>query len=212
MMLRSFLGLAAVMACAVIPGVLASDPAPEGAITAAQVMCPVMDEPVNFLVSSDTAEGPVYFCCAECVERYTADPAKYSGKVAAQRAALAKLPKVQVKCPLTGEPVNPQASAEQDGAKVQFCCQRCLGKFKSDPKLIEKSLAGCYSYQTVCPVSGEAINPKAFKTLPTGQTLYFCSKECAGKLLADPAQYNANLTKQGVVVDWEQVKAAGGGH
>lgn len=56
---------------------------------AAQPMCPVMDEPIDWAVSIKTEEGPVYFCCKGCINRYKANPAKYAEQVALQRKALA---------------------------------------------------------------------------------------------------------------------------
>jgi YHS domain-containing protein len=154
--------------------------------------CPVMGEPINFAVSVATDDGPVFFCCKDCIPKYEADPAKYAEKVAAQRKALADRPKVQVLCPVSGEPVDPKVFVEHDGAKVYFCCKGCIGKFQKDPEKYKAALANSYTYQTKCPVSGNAIDPEAH----VGK-IYFCCKGCPKKFFADPAKYAPNLEAQG---------------
>src|SRR5262245_7092083 len=69
-------------------------------------LCPVMDEPVNFYIQTDTKDGPVYFCCKKCIAEYEKEPAKFADKVAAQRKALHALPAVQVACPISDHPVD----------------------------------------------------------------------------------------------------------
>ena len=66
--------------------------------------CPVMDEPINLAVTVATDDGPVFFCCKDCISKYKGKPAKYAAKVAAQRRALADRPKIQATCPVSKEP------------------------------------------------------------------------------------------------------------
>ena len=42
--------------------------------------CPVMDEPIDLSVSLATDDGPVFFCCQGCIEKYQAAPAKYAAR------------------------------------------------------------------------------------------------------------------------------------
>jgi YHS domain-containing protein len=172
--------------------------------------CAVMDEPVDFGVSTMTDDGPVYFCCADCIPKFKADAKKYANKVAAQRAALAKLAKVQVTCPLTGKTAKKEHFVEDGGQKVYFCCPNCPEKYKKNPAEFKAKLAASYSYQTRCPVSGEAIDPAAFTDLPDGHRVYFCCPECGGKLLKDPARYAPKLEKQGILLDLDKIKAGAG--
>lgn len=159
--------------------------------------CPIMDEPVDFGVSTMTDEGPVYFCCEACIEKYTKEPAKYVDKVKAQRAALAKMNRVQVKCPLTGKPISKDAKVEADGQAVYFCCPKCLDAYKKEPAKYKAKLAASYTYQTKCPVSGEAIDPAAFVDLADGSRVYCCCTKCIEKLKADPGKYADKLAAQG---------------
>lgn len=76
-------------------------------------MCPVGGTPVNFVHRVETADGHVFFCCPHCVERYRADPSASDPQVAVQREVLGALPRVQVSCPVTGNPVDDSAFEER---------------------------------------------------------------------------------------------------
>ncbi|OQY99843.1 MAG: hypothetical protein B6D36_15875, partial [Planctomycetes bacterium UTPLA1] len=80
--------------------------------------CPVMDEPVDFFVKTMTADGPVYFCCKDCIKKFEANPEKYAKQVVEQRKILAKLPKVQVTCPVSGKPIDDKTFIEKEGKKT----------------------------------------------------------------------------------------------
>ena len=163
--------------------------------------CPVMDEPIDFTVSSVTDEGPVFYCCAGCIDKYEANPDKYAAKVAVQRELLKDRPKVQVTCPVSGKPVDGKTSITLDGETVGFCCPKCPDAFTKDPAKYKSKLANSFTYQTLCPVSGEAIDPATATTLATGQTLYFCCSKCGPKLVADPASYVSKLGTMGIHLD-----------
>lgn len=165
--------------------------------SAADVLCPVMGEPVNFLLSTPTPKGPVYVCCPRCIDKYNAKPEKYASQVADQRKALAKLPKIQVTCPVTGKDLDPKKFVEHDGEKVLFCCGGCVKKFKKDPAGYQVALANSYTYQTVCPVMGEEINPSVFRETRAGK-VYFCCKMCDEKLVSKPDKYLPKLEVQGI--------------
>jgi len=170
--------------------------------------CPVSGQPVNLYVSTPTDDGPVYFCCPACIAKYKAAPKDFADKVAAQRALLAKLPRVQVTCPSSGEPINPKVFTEKGGQKVYFCCADCKGDYEADPAKFKAKLAASYTYQTRCPVLGGPIDPTVFVDLPTKERVYFCCKGCDPKLLADPAKYAPKLAEQGYKIDVEKIKQA----
>lgn len=51
---------------------------------------------------------------------------------------------MNTKCPMAGEAVNPNVTADYKGGKVAFCCKGCMGKWnaKSDAEkaaLLEKA-------------------------------------------------------------------------
>ncbi|MCC6357398.1 MAG: hypothetical protein IT450_01530 [Phycisphaerales bacterium] len=170
-------------------------------------VCPVMGEAVDFSVKTMTDDGPVYFCCEMCIPKFRKDPAKYAEKVMAQRAALEKLDRVQVSCPVDGKSVDGKLTAELNGQKIAFCTKECQAKYAEHPGAFKAKLADSYTYQTRCPVSGEKIQPNAFNDLKTGQRIYFCCPKCSDKLLKDPAKYAPKLEEQGVMIDPEKVAA-----
>ncbi len=182
-----------------------------GALTKASSLpnCPVMDEPIDFTVSTATDDGPVFFCCEGCIKKYNKNPEKYAEKTAAQRAALKDRPKIQVACPITKKAIDPKVSIEHEGQKIAFCCKGCVGKFQSDPSKYQAGLANSYTYQTKCPVMNEEIDPTSFSVLPTGQKIYYCCDGCGDKLVKNPAKYAAKLASQGVNIDVKRILAAG---
>jgi YHS domain-containing protein len=183
---------------------------PSGQAKPEQALCPVKGEPVDFSVRLDTEDGPVYFCCPNCIPKYKADPKTYAAKVAAQRAVLAKLPRVQVTCPVSGKPIDGKTYLEIGGVKIGFCCPDCPPKYKQDPAKYKAKLEGSYTYQTKCPVSDEDITPTVFTDLSTGQRIYFCCSDCIAQLKADPAKYAPKLAAQGVKIDPKKIKAEDG--
>ena len=169
-------------------------------------ICPVMDKPIDFGISVMTDDGPVYFCCKGCPDKYKADPKKYAEKVAAQRKALAAMPKVQVTCPVSGKPVDKKVFIEKDGKKIYFCCKECPPQYEKDPAKFAGKLAASYAYQTKCPVTGEGISPGAFATLDNGMKIYFCCGGCISKFEKDLAKYAPKLKEQGITIDPAKAK------
>lgn len=160
-------------------------------------LCPVSGEAVNFHVNTSTSNGMVYFCCPHCVKKFDADPKKYDSKVQAQRKALKALTSVQVACPVSGEAVNGKTKAKIDGQEVQFCCEKCIPKYKEDPAKYQKKLAEAMTYQATCPVSGKPIDPAACLTNKDGSKIYFCCGRCESKFQKDPSPYLGKLEAQG---------------
>lgn len=188
-------------------GLVAAQAAPkksatsEKKVTAANITCPVMGEPANLYVKTEMPEGPVYFCCGKCIEKFKGNPAKYKEKAEEQRKLVAQLPKTQVTCPISDHPVDPKVSATVNGEKVEFCCKKCIAVLEKDPAKYKAKLAASYTYQTKCPVSGEPIDPTASTKLSTGETVYFCCQKCPAKFKADPSKYAKALEAQGYMLD-----------
>jgi YHS domain-containing protein len=172
----------------------------------AMPLCPVSGKPIDFGVSVMAEDGPVYFCCPACPEKYKADTKKFADKVAEQRKALAAMPKVQVTCPVSGKMIDKKVFIEKDGKKIYFCCKDCPAPYEKDPAKYAAKLAGAYTYQTKCPVTGEDISPGAFATLDTGMKIYFCCGGCIPKFEKDPAKYTPKLKEQGITLDPAKIK------
>lgn len=176
------------------------------AAEAALPTCPVTGEPVDFFVSTMTADGPVYFCCPACIKTLEKDPGKYAKNVAAQRAALMKMPRVQVTCAIDDQPIDKSVFIEQGGKKIYFCCNKCKAKYEADPAKYQAQLEASYTYQTHCPVKGGEIDPAVSTELPTGQRVFFCCKVCEGKFLKNPAEYAPKLEAQGYPIDVKKLE------
>ena len=88
--------------------------------------CPVSGKAALQDKTVDYKGGKVYFCCENCPKAFAKDTAKFATKANQQLVATGQAK--QVKCPLTGKDLNPDASTEVGGVKVGFCCNNCKGK------------------------------------------------------------------------------------
>jgi len=48
----------------------------------------------------------------------------------------------QKKCPVMGDPIDPDVFVEHEGRKVYFCCEACVEKFEKDPAKYLSKLEG----------------------------------------------------------------------
>lgn len=163
--------------------------------------CPVGGQPINLAVSTATDDGPVFFCCSGCIKKFKADPKKLAGAVADQRKALAALPRVQVTCPVSGEPVKTDVFIRVKGNKVQFCCRNCRAKYEKDPAKYGTNLTNIYTYQMKCPVTGKPIDAQVSAEAPAGEIVFFCCKDCPDKFRMEPERFSPKLEEQGFRLD-----------
>jgi YHS domain-containing protein len=163
--------------------------------------CPVGAGKINFAKSLTTEQGPVFFHCGHCLDQFTVDPERYEQTVAVQREALDALPRVQVKCPISGNTVDASVFVEYEGREVYFCSKDCPARFQEEPSKFRGKLAASYCYQTKCPVADQEIDPRIFATMSGGATIYFCAEECRETFLESPRKYRSNLIKQGYRID-----------
>lgn len=185
--------------------------ADEKGTTPAVIKCPVEGAPANLTVSAATDAGPVFFCCEGCRGKFEAAPDGFAAQVAEQRKVLATRDKIQVACPVTGEPVNPKVSESIDGQSVSFCCKGCIERYKAEPAKYARNLANAYTYQTMCPVMNKEVKGNVFTMMATGEKIYLCCKGCDKRLAKDPEKYAPVLEAQGVRLDLAKLKAAAGG-
>lgn len=102
-----------------------------------QVACPVSGHDFDEEVSIETGNTKVAFCCKNCLKKY--ENADDEGKLKVVFGDLEKGFTYQVKCPVSGKPINPTASVEYEGKKVYFCCPNCPKAFEANPaKFLEK--------------------------------------------------------------------------
>lgn len=160
-----------------------------------KALCPVSGGPAkesNFVMYKTKK---LYFCCPGCPKKFEADPAKFMAQVNSQLFATRQA--VQVGCPVSGKPVNPDATVAFGEENVGFCCNGCKGKYEkaSDEEklamLFGASSKG-FTLQTACPVSGKPIKATAVAE-HEGQNVYFCCDGCPTAFKKDPAKFVAKL-------------------
>ena len=93
------------------------------------VKCVVQKKGATEGKSADYRDGKVYFCCGNCLGKFTADNKKFVVKANYQLVATKQYE--QKVCPLTGRELNPETAVKLVGVKVAFCCNNCKGKVES---------------------------------------------------------------------------------
>jgi hypothetical protein len=90
-----------------------------------------------------------------------------------------------LKCPVSGQPAKADKTADFNGGKVQFCCEKCPVAFAKD----SAKYAGKANLQLVqtnqlkqvkCPLTGKAINPEKSVDVE-GVKVGLCCAGCQGK-------------------------------
>lgn len=95
--------------------------------------------------------------------------------------------KAEVKCPVSGKPINKEAAVDYKGGKVYFCCQGCPGAFaKNTAKFAAKANHQLYvtgqAKLVKCPIAGRKLNPETAIEV-AGAKVCFCCNGCKGKAL-----------------------------
>jgi YHS domain-containing protein len=96
-----------------------------------QVACPVSGQPFDKEVTVEVGQAKVGFCCKNCLAKFEA--ADDDGRLKLVFANLEKGFTRQTKCPVSGKPINPEATVEYEGKKVYFCCPGCPPAFEANP-------------------------------------------------------------------------------
>ena len=160
--------------------------------------CPIGGGPVNFAHRVTTTDGPVFLCCHHCMDRYRSDPAAFTAQVKAQRKSVASLDRVQVTCPVLGDPIDPTVTSDSTSGRITFCSNPCADAYEKNPRDFAEEFANSFWYQTKCPVDQQQISAAVSITLATSEKFYLCSVECREEFARDPGRYAAQLAQQGV--------------
>ncbi|MBL8878493.1 MAG: hypothetical protein JNG88_05165 [Phycisphaerales bacterium] len=170
---------------------------------AAPVLCPVSGEQIDKKSFTYFKNRRVYFCCSKCMGKFEKNPAQYTEGVTKQWDA-DKLLRVQVTCPVSGKPADRKLFVEGDNDRIYFADEDSKKKWNgSDQAMRNRLEEQCYSYQPLCPIGGEMIDPAAVADID-GKKVYFCCEKCVDKFKKDQA---ANMKK----LD-ETIKANRGAH
>lgn len=153
--------------------------------------CPVSGGAVNADHFVEKDGKKIYFCCENCPETYKADPEKFAAAANYQLLQTAQM--IQVACPLSGGPLNPEMKVKVGTTEVGFCCENCQGKIakmeqKEQISTVFASTDKGFTLQTECPLSGHDIAADQ-SVEHEGQMIYFCCEDCVKAFKADPAKY-----------------------
>jgi YHS domain-containing protein len=104
--------------------------------------------------------------------------------------------KFAAKCPVSGADAKKEQSTKYKEKNVYFCCEKCKAAFETDnTKFTTKAnhqLVQTKQYrQTVCPLSGGALNKEQFAKV-AGVKVTFCCDKCKGKIEAASAEEQLN--------------------
>jgi YHS domain-containing protein len=133
--------------------------------------CPVTGEKADPKVTVQYEGKTVAFCCAACIAKFQAEPAKYVKNLGAEFQA---------------REGKPYADVAKEGDKAKPGCDKAVhGKDCTCPTCKQKA-AG--PVNAICPVSGKPVDAKV--TLKHGCcTIAFCCTDCLAKFKAEPAKY-----------------------
>jgi YHS domain-containing protein len=127
---RLFVAALAVVAFAVV--------GPLRAAEKVELKCPVSGKAASADHKVAFNGGEVEFCCPNCPKAFAKNPKKFAAKANLQLVQTKQLK--QVKCPLTGKPMNPTKVVKLAGTEIHVCCGNCLAKVNklaSDDEKIE---------------------------------------------------------------------------
>lgn len=164
---------------------------PTGQTKAAEMVCPVSGEPIKKNAFTYFKNRRVYFCCKDCMAKFEKDPAKYSDGVTKQWDAN-KLLRLQVLCPISGKAIERKVFVEGDNDRIYFADEDSKKKWNpADHGMMNRLEEQCYTYQPMCPIGGEMIDPAASADID-GKKVYFCCSNCVEKFKKDQS---ANMKK-----------------
>jgi YHS domain-containing protein len=113
-----------------------------------------------------------------------------AGAAPTERSATPARP--QSSCPVSGKPVDRTIFTTYEGQKISFCCPKCVAPFLKNPETFLAKLGEqgqvVESQQTLCPVSGDAIDAKV-SVDDHGRRVFFCCAMCIKEFQGDPAKY-----------------------
>jgi hypothetical protein len=105
--------------------------------------------------------------------------------------------KVEPLCPVSGHACDPDATADFEGGKVCFCCEKCVKAFAADSATFaakgrQQLVATGQMVQQGCPLSGGPV--KAGTEVEVGGiSVGFCCNNCKGQVAKAAADEQVNL-------------------
>ncbi len=109
-----------------------------------QTVCPLTGGGINKEAYTDYKGERIYFCCMGCEPRFWKNPEKSLQKMKENGEMSETLDpvKVQPKCPVNGETIDPAIYTDHNGKRFFFCCEKCRKKFTKNPEKFIKKMEG----------------------------------------------------------------------
>ena len=161
------------------------------AAIARQKVCPVSGEPLGSMgkpVAVDAGSQTVYVCCAGCVGKVEANPAKYAStrpevKVVETKKSDAPLIAKQSKCPVMNGPLRAMGGPVKllvGDQPLFLCCRGCIKKVKAKPEkylaVVAEDDAGNHSRRQAS--GGEQVRPGVFRVTDADKRFVAAQKIC----------------------------------
>lgn len=165
----------------------------------AQTICPVSNETLDEDRSHfvDFEGQRIFVCCKKCVKKAADAPEQMLATLAKSGMSAQSINTI---CPVSGEKLDDRENLVWVGNKsFAVCCQKCARKASSTPTAYLDKLEG-RSKQTLCPISGEKIDPKVSVEVD-GYRIHACCDKCVEKIKADPQAAFAKLAAKKVVLE-----------
>jgi hypothetical protein len=104
---------------------------------------------------------------------------------------------VEPLCPVSGHACDPDATAEFEGGKVCFCCEKCVKAFAADSakfaaKARQQLVVTGQMVQKGCPLSGGPVKDGTQIDVG-GVAVGFCCGNCKGKVAKAAADEQVDL-------------------
>lgn len=162
--------------------------APAAAVADRTAICPVTGKPADRKVMAKFRGKRVYFADADAKKKFEDSSDKYLDGVKKQWEALKPL-RTQVKCPVSGKPVDHKFAVSGADEDVYFATEDAKKVWEKDSKpYAEKLEKECYSFQTNCLVCGMEIDP-AISVEVDGRTIFVGCNGCPDRIKADKDKY-----------------------
>lgn len=152
-----------------------------------QTTCPVSGEVLDAEAKS-VQVGPltVKTCCAKCVKKVQAEPAKYMDILQGRKA--------QEVCPVSGKKIEGEDSFVFQGARIRACCPNCEAKFTAEPEkylkamlerneIVEQDSAFCLVHPQ------EKLKDRTWFTTAGPMRYYFGGKDCMTEFFREPVKF-----------------------
>lgn len=206
-----------------------AQPSTAEAPKAINAMCPIGNEPIDgktFAVVNGVTLG---FCCPGCDSQFIAWPSERKAAFIEQARADQPddhhghdhgddadhaqgdemplvFPYYLANCPImSGRTMDPARGVvkEYEGREVRFCCQRCEGRFDSDPaatlaKMDELLIADqlpLYPLTDCLVMEGHEMGDDAVNMIYKNRLVRFCCEGCIAEFESDPETYLHKLDK-----------------